>query len=204
MGQEMLDSDGMTEGTSHQCHGHRPVNRPTLGKMPQGILMMRANSFVCDGVAGMQISASRIHMTGGEIYVDPQTLFLQQRMRRIPPRVVGVTIQDSCQKAPLIYGTCRTIWTSAVRLKSDFSNKWDMSVNFLKIGLFALSCIGLGIGFLIIFSGSDPSNLCGKSCQIIHASINIFGKDATRFFVAAIWIAGGGWFGYMAIRLKKR
>lgn len=79
-----------------------------------------------------------------------------------------------------------------------------MSVNFVRIGLLLFSILGFGVGFAMIFTGFDPSRLCGKSCQLISAMIDVFGKDTARFLVASVWITGGVWFGYMAIRLKKR
>jgi hypothetical protein len=63
MGLEMHASVDMTEGICRRYHGQDVMNQSKHGTMLQGILMMRANSFVCDGVAGMQTNASKIHMT---------------------------------------------------------------------------------------------------------------------------------------------
>lgn len=78
-----------------------------------------------------------------------------------------------------------------------------MSTRFLKVGLLLFACLGLFVGLLTTLSILDPSKFCGKSCRIVDAMNNVLGRDATRYFLATLWIAGGVWFGFLGIRLKK-
>jgi hypothetical protein len=61
---------------------------------------------------------------------------------------------------------------------------------------------GVAFGLSTLFVDDFLLKLCGKCCGLTYAFIAIFGKDAARFFEAAVWLAGALFFGFLANKKK--
>jgi len=75
---------------------------------------------------------------------------------------------------------------------------------FVRIGtwVFCLLCIVSGLS--VFFIDDMLLKQCRKTCGITHALINIFGKDVAKAIIAAMWLAGAGVFGWLALRALGR
>jgi H+/gluconate symporter-like permease len=79
-----------------------------------------------------------------------------------------------------------------------------MSKNFIKYGMTFFALLGFLIGCSLLFA--DQANLmqmCGKSCGITRALINIFGHKFAEVAIAMIWILGGCIFALIAFLIHK-
>lgn len=74
---------------------------------------------------------------------------------------------------------------------------------FLQLGLIFFSAIGVGMAFLLSVIQVNPLTLCGKSCRITEALINIFGFQSTGLLLAFLWLIGSAIFAWLAIQKKK-